>query len=1154
MRKATGNTHSIIETVEKEMCKEENYWMRQLSGELPILNLPLDYRRSAKKSFLDDSVECVLSHKVAEQLKVILRETDTTLYIISLSVINILLSKYTGQDDIIVGNLIMGESYEDFRSSCDMLAMRNYPKSEKLYRAFLQEVRETVLKAYENRSYPIDELLEKLNLLQNKSCTSLFNVIYVHQNTRKLGLKELSLDGSSSEKALMELDLVFTTVEVGGEILFRIEYCTSLFKRETIERLCIHLENLIKAIVADQNMLLANIDILSKSEQDQILYEFNATCIEYSQEKTVHQLFEEQVKRTPDKTVLVFNENSMTYAELNSKANQLAQILRDKGVKPDTIVGLVVERSFEMMIGILGILKASGAYLPIDPKYPEKRIQFMLENSGTNILLTQSHLEEGVIFDGEKINLDEIEVYVGNDINLELINSPQDLVYLMYTSGSTGEPKGVMVEHQSVVNYIHAYNETIKLTNQDNVLQQSTFTFDMFVEEVFPILSLGGSIVVITKDTLLDIPNLIDVINKHNVTTLSTTPQILNQLNNHHHSLVIKNYISGGDVLRDEDINHLAQRSLIYNSYGPTECTVSSSLYKYDLNNGHTAISVGKPIGNTKIYILDRHNKLVPIGVPGELCISGKGVARGYLNLSELTKEKFIKNPFGEGRLYRTGDFARWMSDGNIEYLGRIDEQVKIRGFRIELGEVASLLRKQTGVKEAAVIVREDKADKVLQGYVVLEEGMGINGLRESLLKGLPEHMIPNYLMEIEKIPLTVNGKLDKKNLPKIGIRTSEYLAPRNEMEAALGIIWSEALGWEEIGVNDNFFELGGHSLKAVSIINRLASEFKINVSVAEFYNHPSISQIAEYLVAAKTDEIRTVEGLVLLRRGKQAFKNIFFIHALNGTFVYMTLINSIMNDNFYYWGINYERVNLCDPYAVPLEDLAMSYIKKIKKIQKKGPYYISGWCIGGTIAFEMTRQMEEMNDEIKFVGMYDSWVINEKPDLCLKDSDFPIETELQIVDEVLGEYNLPIKYKLEMSVEELWKEVVENLSKKLEYSETKEKIFQRLCSIDEASKIILKNYKQMAVKDMLADFNMGRSLSSSLDRYSSKAKIKAPISYFIATQKSDYAPPEIEGWNKNSYKGVNYYKVDGNHFTIFENESAIKEFSIILTNILNDE
>ncbi|MBN4049409.1 AMP-binding protein, partial [bacterium AH-315-N14] len=614
---------------------QEEYWLKQFEGEIPVLNLPTDYQRPSVQSFEGDRVNFELHSEITEKLRKIARETGSTMYMVLLSAFNILLSKYSGQEDIVVGSPIAGRPHADLENIMGMfvntLAMRNSPSGEKTYREFLREVKENALGAYENQDYQFEELVDNLKVARDFSRNPVFDVMFVLQNTE---MEELSLEGIAirqykSDNQISKFDMTLTAVEGKVSIGLSIEYCTKLFNKDTVERMYRHLENIILTATDNPDMKLGEIEILTEEEKQQILIEFNDTDAEYPREKTIQQLFEEQVERTPDNIAVVYEDKTLTYRELNERANQLARVLRYKGVVQDSIVGIMVERSLEMIVGIMGILKAGGAYLPIDPEYPIDRIEYMLEDSGTSILLTQKHLRDKTTFNGEKIELDDEEVYIGDVSNLDIVNRSNDLAYIIYTSGSTGKPKGVMVEHHSICNTLNWRKSEYSLGGNNKVLQLFSFAFDGFVTSSFTPMISGSTIVMVNEEEAKDPIVLNNYINKFSITEFISVPTIylsILECASEESLNSLKTVILAGERLSENVVKmskSLNGQIEIVNEYGPTENSVVATIKRGITTN--QIISIGKPISNIKIYIVDQYNSLCPIGVAGELCITGYG-------------------------------------------------------------------------------------------------------------------------------------------------------------------------------------------------------------------------------------------------------------------------------------------------------------------------------------------------------------------------------------------------------------------------------------------------------------------------------------------------------------------------------------------------
>ncbi|MBP2646106.1 MAG: amino acid adenylation domain protein, partial [Firmicutes bacterium] len=832
--------------------KQEEYWLKTFSGEIPVLNLPSDYPRPVVRSFNGNRLSFTVGEEVTAALNKLAGQTGATLYMVLLAAYNVMLAKYSGQEDIVVGSPIAGRAHADLEGIIGMfvntLAMRNYPEKDKSFREFLQEVKENALSAYEHQDYQFEELVDRLDIPRNLSRNPLFDTMFVLQNTDTIAMEFKGLKFSSYEldSKVAKFDLTLEAVERNNRLEFTLEYDTKLFKQETAERLGRHFTNVLTGIVEQPGIKLGDIGLMSEVEKSQILITFNNTKTAYPKDKTVQELFEEQVVKNPDRIAVVLGERQLTYKELDAKANQLARVLRNKGVASPGVVGILAERSPELITGILGILKAGGTYLPIDPEYPEDRISYMLSDSHSRIILTQWHLADKAVFPGEIICLDDPGLYAGDESNLFLEHNPRDLAYVIYTSGSTGKPKGVEIEHTSLVNLVTWHQRVYNVNAEDRATLLAGQAFDAAVWEIWPYLTSGAGLYIPDNRTRAFTAGLIKWL-RDNAITISFMPTPMAEAlmsEEWPQEMALRALLTGGDKL------HCRPKNLpftLVNHYGPTESTVVATWGTVSPDEpGEALPSIGQPVDNTRIYILDKNNNLQPVGVSGELCIAGEGLARGYLNRPELTAEKFVANPFAPGeRMYRTGDLAKWLPDGNIEFLGRMDHQVKIRGFRIELGEIEAELLKYPAIKEACVIAKDDLAgQKYLCAYIAAEEALDFTQLREHLRKPLPDYMVPASFVQLGKLPLTPNGKIDRKALPEPEGRTSlaaEYVAPSNETEEKLVRIWQEVLGVERIGIEDNFFELGGQSLKAITLAAKIHKTFGVEVSLQEVFKAQTV-------------------------------------------------------------------------------------------------------------------------------------------------------------------------------------------------------------------------------------------------------------------------------------------------------------------------
>ncbi|MCP5054395.1 MAG: amino acid adenylation domain-containing protein, partial [bacterium] len=882
--------------------EQEVFWLKEFSGEIPLINLPTDFSRPGKLTFEGDTFQFEIGKQETVPLNKIARDYAESLYMVLFAAFNVLLAKISGQEDVVVGTVTAGRGHADLENIVGMflntLALRNYPEGKKSFEDFLSDVKLTTFAAFEHQDYPFDKLVKQVAPREEVGRNPLFDVAFGLENEADPTgyLMEVAVPDKAkpydfeTRKAKFDMTLVCIEIEDGLECM--IEYKTTLFKRETIGRFSGYFRKIITSICQDVRQKIGGIEIISEAEKEHIIFKLNDTKVEYTRDKTIHELFEECVGRTPGNIALKYHDDTLSYREVNEKANQLARVLRNKGVGPDNLVGIMVERSFEMIVGIFAIIKAGGAYLPVDPNYPEDRVRYLFEDSCSGLLLTQEkHIAfaGSVDFDGEVLNLDDHALYKGENTNIENVNKPEDMAYIIYTSGSTGKPKGVVIEHVAAVNLLLTLDRMYPIEASDAYLLKTAFLFDVSVSEIFGWFWRGGRLVVLQQGGEKDPLMMIDRIKEDEITHLNFVPSLFNVFvsmldeDNVKKLAGLRYIFLAGEAIWPESV--LKFRSfgtdvIIENLYGPTEATVYASWYPVAKWKGTGSVSIGKPVDNLKLYILSSDNKaspaLQPVGIAGELTISGIQLARGYLNRPDLTTKMFVDSPFAEAeegdknfsKLYHTGDLTRWSPDGTIEYMGRIDFQVKVRGYRIELGEIESQLTALDEVNESIVIVRQDQeGEKYLCAYLMSDESIDMTSVRKRLSDNIPNYMVPSYFVQIDKIPLNPNGKLDRKALPEPEAEafTTEYAKPETKMEKILAEVWAEALGTKQVGVDDNFFEIGGDSIKTIMITAKLKKR-QLKVNINDFFSYKTIRKLAMHVkvVERKIDQ-GTVSGEVEL-------------------------------------------------------------------------------------------------------------------------------------------------------------------------------------------------------------------------------------------------------------------------------------------------
>ncbi|MEH2027051.1 non-ribosomal peptide synthase/polyketide synthase [Nostoc sp.] len=863
-----------------------SYWQEQLANAPTFLPLPTDRPRPAVQTFNGANMEFALSVELTQQLTKLSQKQGVTLFMTLLAAYNTLLYRYTGQTDILVGTPIANRDRTELEGLIgffvNTLVMRTNLAENPSFNELLLSIREMALSAYAHQDLPFEMLVEALQPERDLSHTPLFQVMFILQNApiSEIKLTGLTVSELPIESATAKFDLTLVIQHTATGLVGVWEYNTDLFDAPTIERMTGHFVTLLSGIVANPESKISQLPLLTQPEQHQLLFEWNDTQADYPQNKCIHQLFEEQLGRTPDAVAVVFENQQLTYHQLNCRANSLAHYLHSLGVKPDTLVGICVERSLLMVVALLGILKAGGAYVPLDPDYPTERLSFMLEDAQVPVLLTQQQLLEKLPqHQGQVVCLDTDWVTISQSSQDNPIAAVQDsnLAYVIYTSGSTGKPKGAMNTHLGICNRLLWMQQAYQLTAVDCILQKTPFSFDVSVWEFFWPLLTGARLVVAKPGGHKDSAYLVNLILEQQVTTLHFVPSML-QIFLEEQSLKncssLKRVICSGEALPLElQERFFAQLDCeLHNLYGPTEAAIDVTFWQCQQKTNLRTVPIGKAIANTQIYILDSHLQSVPVGIAGELHIGGLGLARGYLNRPELTTERFISNPFGADRLYKTGDLARYLPDGNIEYLGRIDNQVKIRGFRIELGEIEAALNQHSNVQTCCVIAREDnRGDKRLVGYVVPHQHCTptINELRQFLNAKLPDYMVPNTFVLLESLPLTSNGKIDRRALPTPELDSTlleKYVAPRTPIEEMLAQIWAQVLKVDQVGIHNNFFELGGHSLLATQLVSRIRNIFKVELPLRELFARATVVELAQSIEQLQQQNLELSASPILPR------------------------------------------------------------------------------------------------------------------------------------------------------------------------------------------------------------------------------------------------------------------------------------------------
>ena len=864
-----------------EKIATENFWIEKFSDSIPVLDLPTDHPRPPLRTFNSAQENFPLAADLVDNLKRLSSNSGCSLMTTLIAGFEVFLHRLTGQTDLVLGVPAAGQAasgrYNLVGHCVNLLPLRTKIEAQQSFSDYLRSRRTPILDAYDHQKFTFGNLVQKLSIPRDSSRIPLVSAVFnVDQDfePEKFNFGGLKIDFFTNPRCFENFELSINATSVNGRVNLECQYNTNLFDRDTIRCRLAEFDRLLTSIVTNPEETIATLPLLPEAER-QLLHQWNQTAADYP-DVCIHQLFEKQVERTPDAVALIDRERQLTYRELNERANQLAHYLQDLGVAPEVLVGFCVNRSLEMIVGLLAILKAGGAYVPLDPAYPAERLAYMVEDAKVSILLSQSqvqsrlpeHQAQTVYLDSDwdKISLQSRE-------NLPKINTGNNLAYVIYTSGSTGKPKGVMIPHLALSSFVRAAVAEYEIVASDRILQFSSINFDAAVEEIYTSL-ISGSTLVLRTDEMLEVGTFLHSCKDWQLTILDLPTaywyELVNELTNTAAELPqsVRMIIIGGEKVLSEPVKswnkYLAcsgksDHLQLINSYGPTETTVSATVYRIPSSSSiEGEVPIGRPLPHLQTYVLDRFRQLVPIGVPGELYIGGAGLARGYLDRQELTAEKFISNPVNQSQsqLYKTGDLVRFLADGNIEFLGRIDHQVKIRGFRIEPGEIEANLLKHSQIETAVVALREDNSgDKSLVAYFVptteskSDPQIG-SQLRQFLKEKLPAYMVPGFFVELETLPLTPSGKIDRRALPEPDFdsrqSTIDYIAPRNALEEQVTQIWLEVLGHKQIGIHDNFFELGGHSLIGVKLVARLSQLLEIKLPLRVLFEASTIAELAQ--------------------------------------------------------------------------------------------------------------------------------------------------------------------------------------------------------------------------------------------------------------------------------------------------------------------
>lgn len=965
------------------------YWRQQLK-QMPVLELPSDRSRPPVPTYRGATQPFALSQPLTQAIEVLSQQEQASLFMTLLAAFQTLLYRYTGQTDIAVGSPIANRPRRELEGLIgffvNSLVLRTDLSGNPTFRELLRRVRDVALGAYAHQDLPFEQLVQELTPQRDLSRHPLFQVAIALQNTPidALALPGLQLEHFEFDSGTARLDLELQLWQSPAGLQGQITYSTDLFEQTTIARMLGHFQTLLQGIVCNPEQRLAELPLLTAAEQ-QLLIEWNDTRQDVGDHQCFHRRFEAQAQLTPDAIAVVCEDEQLSYQVLNARSNQLAHYLQTLGAGPEVLVGICVERSCEMIVAVLGILKAGSAYVPFDPTYPPARLEFMLEDTQVPIVVTQEQWQATFAERSLPVCLDRDAAVIAQQSqhNLTITANSTNLAYAIYTSGSTGKPKGVLIEQRGLTNLAHAQRQVFDLQSSDRILQFASLSFDASIFEIVMALQVGATLYLAKQESRLGTA-LVKFLQKNAITTVTLPPTVLRGLPVADLP-ALKTIISAGEACSSEVVAGWVGKSRrFFNAYGPTEATVWSTVVEI----GHSGIKppLGRAIANTQLHVLDADLQPVPVGIPGELYIGGDGLARGYLNRPELTAERFIPNPFGEtsalmsaNRLYKTGDLVRYRLDGSLEFLGRIDDQVKIRGYRIELGEIETVLSQHPAIRETAVAVHEDSGNQRLVAYIVFKvEKLTLIELRHYLQEKLPEYLIPSAFVVLELLPLTPNGKIDRNTLRCLhppAEQRNTLVTPRTPTEEKLAKLWAQVLSLEQVSVDDNFFTVGGDSLLAIQLIEQVQQQFQQEFPLSNLFLAPTIAQLATLLDQPLANTSPTAFDWSPLVPLQPAGSNrpFFCVHPVFGVvFPYYELARQLGTDQPFY-GLHPVGLTGKQPPYTQIEDMAAAYLKALRQVQPQGPYLLGGWSFGGLVAFEMAQQLQSVGQQVALLALIDT-------------------------------------------------------------------------------------------------------------------------------------------------------------------------------------
>lgn len=1124
------------ELLEKQM----SYWQQHLQ-DLPVLELPLDRPRSALQTYRGATQSIGFSQSLTEALVALSQQENVSLFMVILATFQNLLYRYTGQEDIVVGTPIANRNRSELEEVIgffvNSLVLRTNFSGNPTFRELLQRVREVALGAYAHQDIPFEQVVQALQPQRDLSYHPLFQVALALQNTNISPFELPGLIVSQFELQLdtTRLDLEFHLWQTPAGLQGRMTYSTDLFEAETIARMLTHFRILLEGIVSQPDQRVATLPILSAAEQHQLLITWQQTDQFLPALSGIHHLFEQQAEQTPDAIAVVDEKQQISYQELNQRSNQLAHYLQKQGIHSEALIGICFDRSIDMLVALLGVLKAGAAYLPLDPTYPQARLNFMCQDAKISLLITQQQWMQQFV--QTKFSL-ECPILCFDQRSLDPFSQqnptrsvqPENLAYVIYTSGSTGRPKPVLIEHRGLCNLAIAQRQIFNPHSHDQILQFASLCFDAAIFEIIMALQVGATLHLVQPNSLVG-SRFVHLLRDRGITLITLPPSLL-QLLPVNQLPQLKTIISAGEACSPDLVSRWTKDDRrFFNAYGPTEATVWSTVT--ELQSPETTPSIGRAIPNTQLYVLDQSLQPVPIGIPGELYIGGAGVARGYLHRLELTAERFIANPFTSNstKLFKTGDRVRYRSDGCLEFLGRIDQQIKIRGYRIECGEIESVLSQHPSIQSTAVVISDSSEHQQLIAFVVLQAQHSLNTteLRHFLQQTLPAYMIPSRFVPTDALPLTPNGKIDRAVLRNQTLCNDrpQFLPPRTPTEKMLAQIWMRLLKREQVGLEDHFFELGGDSLLATQLIEQVQQQFQQSFSLTTLFLAPTIAQFAALIDQSQHSPSIPQPSLswspLVPLKASRSQRSFFCVHPIFGVVLPYTELARQLDPDQPFYGIQpFGLVDSRQPYK-RIEEMAAAYIQAIRAVQPEPPYLLGGWSFGGLVAFEMAQQLQQTGCEVALLAILDTIApVPQYQPSRFKAIQFLLTTALQSIFPFLWDYlsllrskrqsqTVPFNFKKSGYISWFsrwqWAAIANLLPQESRFRLLDEITLSPMLRIFHANSQAVRNYKPKTYSGKITLFKAADSLNPNSDT--------------------------AMGWNHLATEALEIHEIPGNHLTL---------------------